>query len=734
MSSNAQRVCVTRSPCRRAVAGGDAERGDRGKRGGDGESASHRLLLIVVCSITTIVHGRDAAAPWEHPWTFGGDDRGESGDEAHPAPVATGLLERESEFERLERRSRRAAAGAGAVIALEGEAGIGKTALLDHAIGLRDAGDARAARARRRARARVRLRRRASALRGAARGGAARRSRALAGGRRGARGAGRVVGCARAGPSPDLGAVLHGLYWLTANLSIEQPLLVAIDDAHWADDASMAFLAYLARRVDELAVLIVYASRVGEGASEALPAVAEPRSLRRAAPAGAQRGATAQLVAQQLGAAARRLHARMPSRDGGNPFLLGELLRALDADGIAPDDTSTTRSRRSRRRSIARATLARLRRLGPAAGELAFAVAVLGASAELRHAAELAGLDLECCRRSRRRARHCGDPARGRPLEFIHPIVRTTIYAELAPGRRASSHKRAARLLDARRRRDAAIAPICWRQSPAATVGRRAPARCGTRRDASRRPPPPARIWSARMREPPPPPSGSRCCSRSAARSSSAGRHGAVGHLREVLDHATDAGSAIEAARTARRVRSRTAAGLPEAMRDRPRGARRAGGRGRRARGCASGRNRAHRAVRAELRQGRALERSPGTAGALTGRSHGERLILACLAFDAAHGAGSAAQTAELARRALAGGRLVDQHRPGSADPFLAVWGLIYADQLDEAERISPGARARAQARLGRRVRRRLGQPSHVLLRQGRLAEAEAEARACSRP
>ena len=47
-------------------------------------------------------------------------------------------------------------------------------------------------------------------------------------------------------------AVLHGLYWLAANLSAARPLLLAIDDAHWADESSLRWLTYLARRLDGL--------------------------------------------------------------------------------------------------------------------------------------------------------------------------------------------------------------------------------------------------------------------------------------------------------------------------------------------------------------------------------------------------------------------------------------------------------------------------------------------------
>ena len=650
--------------------------------------------------------------------------------EAHPAPVAAGLLERGREIEQLESAIASAAAGAGAIIALEGEAGIGKTALLDHAM---DLGRSQGMRV---------LFARGGELESEFAYGTVRqlfeaplavaepadRGRWL-GGAAGL--AAPVVSSVTPGldPSPNLGAVLHGLYWLTANLSIEAPVLVAIDDAHWVDDASLAFLAYLSRRVDELAVLIVYASRVGEGASEALPAVAEP-----ALPAGVVRPqalsveATARLIAQQLDVAGSDGFTRACHRaTGGNPFLLGELLRTLEADGIAPDDTSTTGLAKIAPPSIARATLARLRRLGPAAGELAFAVAVLGASGELRHAAELADLDPESAGEAADTLTTAAILRDGRPLEFSHPIIRTTVYAELAPGRRASSHKRAARMLAREGARDAAIAPHLLATEPSGddwVVDRlRAAAR-----DVTHQAPAAAATYLERARREPPP-----ACDRMSVLLSlgsaqlTAGRLSAVGPLREVLDNTTDAEQRYEAARLL--VGSLTHNGrLPEAMEV---------GHALLGESAATDdelRLRFHGelALIAQFapRFARAEREALAPYGrTLTGRSHGECLILACLAFDAAHGAGSAAQTADLARRALDGGRLVDQHQPGSAAPFLAVWGLIYADQLDEAEHHLESVLALARKRGWEGEFGGVwGSLSHVLLRQGRLAEAEAEA------
>ena len=92
--------------------------------------------------------------------------------------------------------------------------------------------------------------RRAAAVRG--RGGAGR-----AGLRRGRRGGRRASH-----------STLYGLYWLCANLAAEQPLLVVVDDAHWADAPSLRFLDALARRVEDLPVLLAVAARPAEPGAE----------------------------------------------------------------------------------------------------------------------------------------------------------------------------------------------------------------------------------------------------------------------------------------------------------------------------------------------------------------------------------------------------------------------------------------------------------------------------------
>ncbi|MGH2446756.1 MAG: LuxR C-terminal-related transcriptional regulator, partial [Candidatus Limnocylindria bacterium] len=52
-------------------------------------------------------------------------------------------------------------------------------------------------------------------------------------------------------------------YWLTLDLAANGPLCIAVDDAQWADEASLRYLTYLAQRPEGLSVLILLAMRPG---------------------------------------------------------------------------------------------------------------------------------------------------------------------------------------------------------------------------------------------------------------------------------------------------------------------------------------------------------------------------------------------------------------------------------------------------------------------------------------
>jgi DNA-binding CsgD family transcriptional regulator len=373
------------------------------------------------------------------------------------------LREREGELARVDALLAAAQTGRGGVLLITGAAGIGKTALLG-------AARERAGQAGMRV-----LAGRGGELEsgfsfGVARqlfepllasADAAEREVLLAGAARRALIA--LAGGASAGPleaggePPEAGgeppfAVMHGLYWLAVNASTAGPVLVAVDDLHWADQASLRFLFYLAGRLAGLPVALVLSWRT-TGTEDATDHLARLEQLAAGsvvslAPLSGS-SVRAMLIREFGTAPADRFAAACYAVTGGNPFLLRELVQQLHADAIRPGQEAADRVAALGPRSVARAVALRVARLGPAAGELARAAAVLGDGAQLRHAAALAGMGLKDAAAAADGLAGIGVFEPGTPLRFVHPIVRTAVHEDIAQAGRGLRHAEAARLLAA---------------------------------------------------------------------------------------------------------------------------------------------------------------------------------------------------------------------------------------------------------------------------------------------
>jgi len=651
---------------------------------------------------------------------------------ARSARAAAGLLERECECGRLERAISAAVDGAGSVVAIEGEAGIGKTSLVAHATGCGSSAGMRVLTARggelEREFAYGVVRQLFEVLLASAT--PEDRERWLAGA------AGLSAPVLSSVPVGDgvgqePSSVLHGLYWLSANLSVEQPLVIAVDDAQWADTASSRFLSYLAPRVGELAVVIVYASRVGEGASGALPAVTEPELVNTVLrPAVLTEPAVALLIEQLLDRPSSQQFTRACHvATGGNPFLLHELLRALEGDDVVPDDANVTRVDDIAPTTIALATLARLRRLGPAANDLACALAVLGRSAELRHAAALAQQDDAVAVQAADVLTAAGVVRDGRPLEFIHPIVRTTVYNALALAKRAGSHKRAARLLAQDGVVDVALAPHLLVTEPSGDRWVVERLRAAAHEVLERGAPDAACTYLERAtREPAPPADRLALLLALGSAELQVGKPTALARLQVVLQGASDVHTRLAAAQElvwalvyagrvqdAVKLSTEVVAGIPDEDEE------------------LALRMQADLVAVAQFAPMFAKPVIDGLAryeDRLRGKTSGERQVLACLAFRAAHRGETAPKTASLALLALANGDLLhDHYQSRSPAYFLAVLALLFTDWLDEAERYFDLAIDEARKRgFAADSGGAAGCRCHVLIRQGRLAQAEAEA------
>jgi DNA-binding CsgD family transcriptional regulator len=248
-------------------------------------------------------------------------------------------------------------------------------------------------------------------------------------------------------PDPSF-AVLHGLYWLCANLAAERPLALVVDDAHWADGASLRFLAFLLPRLEELRAAVLLGARPAEaGESRELLAALTTDPATEVVDVGplTMRG-VASLVGSGLGDEPDPAFAAACWKaTGGMPFLVRTLVEALREEGIPPVAASAARVRNVATATLDRWAMLRLTRLGADAARLARAVAVLE-RAELDQAAGLAGLALADAAMAADLLVRAGvlDEA---PLCFAHPLLRGAVYRDLGVAERAGAHGRAARLL-----------------------------------------------------------------------------------------------------------------------------------------------------------------------------------------------------------------------------------------------------------------------------------------------
>jgi DNA-binding CsgD family transcriptional regulator len=368
---------------------------------------------------------------------------------ANRKPTRDGLLEREAELAILDGLLHEARQGAGRAVIVTGPAGIGKTRLLQE------------------------LRRRAeeeglTTL--AARGSELERDfpfacvrqlfeplltegrnedALLAGDARLATPVFRHLDEAVLAPDPGYGT-LHGLYWLTANVAERSALLAVVDDAHWADPASLRYLSFLATRLDGLPAVLAVSTRSGEPRTQAGPLreIAGSPSAERLALAPLSETAVAELVRSELHAAAtNELSAACYRATGGNPFYLRELLRDVKQPTRGTDGLSPARIEALGPEGLGDAVISRLERLGAAAPGLARAVAVLGDGAALQTAAALAALDPEVAASAADELGATGVLEPDPPLRFAHPIVRRAVYNHMPPAARDAWHARAASLL-----------------------------------------------------------------------------------------------------------------------------------------------------------------------------------------------------------------------------------------------------------------------------------------------
>ena len=233
-----------------------------------------------------------------------------------------------------------------------------------------------------------------------------------------------------------------------AHLAERAPLVLVLDDAHWFDAASLRFVVYLVRRLVDLPVVVVVGLRPDASGAAAPDLLAElmlepDAVLLRPAPLSVS-GIGTLLVARMGRDVAPEFASSCHHAVRGNPFLLTHLAGALVADGAEPTAANAPRVREVRPRTVSRSILLRLARLPAGSTELAHALAVLGSDAEPDLLAALAGVEASVAGPALDRLVAEEILAGDLSLEFVHPIVREAVYAELGAAERLQWHQRAA--------------------------------------------------------------------------------------------------------------------------------------------------------------------------------------------------------------------------------------------------------------------------------------------------
>ena len=245
-------------------------------------------------------------------------------------------------------------------------------------------------------------------------------------------------------------AMLHGLYWLAANFALRKPTLLAVDDLHWADEPSLRWLIYLARRLEGLPLLLLLGTRaLGQAGASALAGelLADPTGLVMH-PGSLGRESAAALARERLGAEPDPVFsAALEKSSGGNPLYLVALLDAARRQGLAPTAKHAPRVLALGPGAVLHGVSRQLRRLPAGASDLLRAAAILGDRTELPLAAALAGLDMSTAVGAFSALVRSGLLRRDGRIEFVHPVVRTTVVQDMGGAELARVHRRAAEVL-----------------------------------------------------------------------------------------------------------------------------------------------------------------------------------------------------------------------------------------------------------------------------------------------
>ena len=254
---------------------------------------------------------------------------------------------------------------------------------------------------------------------------------------------------------------------LLAAIAAERPLVLVLDDLHWADAASLDLLCYVARQQPSAPLLLVGAYREGESErnlafGRAVAELTRLRALRVVNTGGMAADEVAELAAATLGAALDEAACEvLVKQSEGNPFFAEELLRGwvesaalARGEGAASVSAAFTLTPNGVTAAlppgIVGAVRQRVARLAPETVELLRTAAIIGRTFDPVLLAEVAGQEAEDVEERLQpavRARLVRTGAAG-TLTFSHDKIRECLYDDVTAVRRRRLHGLIGRTLE----------------------------------------------------------------------------------------------------------------------------------------------------------------------------------------------------------------------------------------------------------------------------------------------
>ncbi|MFI6897879.1 AAA family ATPase [Streptomyces sp. NPDC050256] len=245
---------------------------------------------------------------------------------------------------------------------------------------------------------------------------------------------------------PTQEALLHLLH-TTRSLAADRPLALLIDDLVHADAPSLRWFAYVARRLDDLPVLVV--ASLPTAAPRVVEELGSLPYLRRLWPEPLCATCTEDVVDQAFDAAVDRdLAALCHAVSHGNPLVLQELVSRLKRAHVQPGAPDPEQVLAIAAQALAATTLTWLDEDDPAAGELLAQLAVLGPGTDIAQRGALSDRGEAHVQQARDSLVRAGLlRMEAGAAEFVHPAIRPAVLARVPARTRLELHARAATAL-----------------------------------------------------------------------------------------------------------------------------------------------------------------------------------------------------------------------------------------------------------------------------------------------